>query len=313
MEMREIRRPGFIWIDIFNPSIADLKKIGEEYKLDLTTIYDCMEPEHLPKFEIVDNTTFIILRSYDHESSKKSDKIQTVTNKVAMFFSSDFLITIHRQEQIFIKDLFDKMNSDQPDTIFSTYLLANDIMFKMVRSYEPVVHGIYELFEALEQDVFNKNKKVRMVQSYLLKRRIDIIKRVLLLMKDPIVGLMNSAPAKTRLEFKNTKEYVDKLVYQVDVVHDNLVALLSLQLAIASQQTNEASHRANEVMRVLTIFSIFFLPINFVASVYGMNFSWMPFAGEPWGFWFAILVMVLTTVGIFLWFRRRGIMQSKDL
>jgi magnesium transporter len=313
MQMREIRREGFVWIDIINPTISDLKKVGETYKLDLTTIHDCLEPEHLPKFEIIENTTFIILRAYDNESNKKSDKIQTITNKVAMFFSNEFLITIHRQEQIYIKDLFDKMNSDQPDNIFSTHLLANDIIFKVGKTYEQAIHSVYELFEAFEQDVFNKNKKTKMVQSYLLKRRIDIMKRVLSLMKDPVSGLMNSAPAKARLDFKSTKEYLEKLIYQVDVVHDNLVALLSLQMAMVSQVTNEASHRANEVMRLLTVFSMFFLPINFIASLYGMNFAWMPFLKEEWGFWIAILVMVIVTLSIYLWFRRRGIMQAKDL
>lgn len=313
MDIREIRRPNFLWLDITNPNANDLQKIGLEYKLDLSTINDCLEPEHLPKYEIVDNTTFIILRAYDAESNKKSDKVQTITNKVAMFFSNDFLITIHRIEQPYIRDMFDKMNTpEMKDRTFSTFLVANDIMYKVARTYEHAIHAVYQAFEAFEQDVFNKNKKVKMVQSYLLKRRIDIVHRVLTLMKDPVVGLMNSAQGKTRLEFKNTKEYVDKLIYQIDVVHHNLVALLNLQLSLAAQVTNEASRKTNEVMRVLTIFSVFFMPINFIASIYGMNFEHIPLLKEEAGFWIAIASMALVTLWIFFWFLKKGFMHSRD-
>lgn len=313
MDIREIRRPGFVWLDITNPEVTDLKKIGVEYKLDLTTIHDCLEPEHLPKYEIIDSTVFIILRAYDNESNKKSDKVQTITNKVAMFFSNEFIITIHRLEQSFIKEMFDRMNSpEMKDKTFSTYLVANDIMIKVGRTYENGINSVYQAFEAFEQDVFNKNKKLKMVQSYLLKRRIDIIHRVLTLMKDPVLGLMNSAQGKTRLEFKNTKEYLDKLIYQIDVVHDNLVALLNLQLSLASQVTNEASRKTNEVMRVLTIFSVFFMPINFIASIYGMNFEHMPLLREEAGFWLVLGVMALVTLWIFVWFLRKGFMNSRE-
>lgn len=311
MEIREIRRPSFIWLDIVNPLAADLQRIGSDYKLDLSTINDCMEPEHLPKFEVIENTTFIILRAYDFESNKKSDKIQTLTNKVAMFFSNEFIITVHRQEQLYIKEIFDKLKSDQPDKILSTHALANDIIYRVAKTYEHAVNDVYQAFESFEQEVFNKNKKVRLVTSYMLKRRIDIVRRVLTMMKDPLLGLTNSAQGKMRLEYKDTKEYLDKLIYQMDVVHDNLVALLSLQLSIASQATNEASRKANEVMRVLTLFSVFFLPINFIASLYGMNFEKMPFLKEDYGFWWIMALMLLLTSSIFIWFAKKGFFVSR--
>lgn len=312
MEIREIRRPSFVWLDIVNPLAADLQKIGLEYKLDLSTINDCMEPEHLPKFEVIENTTFIILRAYDFESNKKSDKIQTATNKVAMFFSNEFIITIHRQEQVYIKEIFEKLKNEQTEKIVSTHGLANDIIYKVAKTYEHAINDVYQAFESFEQEVFNKNKKVKLVTSYKLKRRIDIVRRVLTMMKDPLLGLTNSAQGKTRLEYKDTKEYLDKLIYQMDVVHDNLVALLSLQLSIASQATNEASHKANEVMRVLTVFSVFFLPINFIASLYGMNFGKMPFLHDEYGFWIIIAVMLLFAGSIFFWFMRKGFIAHRD-
>jgi magnesium transporter len=173
--------------------------------------------------------------------------------------------------------------------------------------------SVYKTFDSFEQDVFNKSKKIKLVQSYLLKRRINIMRRVLSLMKEPIVGLMALAPPKCRLDYKNTKDFIDKMTYQADVVHDNLVSLLSLQISLASQVTNEASHRTNEVMRTLTIVSIFFMPLNFISGIYGMNFDSMPFLKSSFGFWLILLLMLGSTTFIYRWLNQKGWLHSKDL
>lgn len=313
MQIREIKTDSFLWVDLIDPSTADLEKIGKQFQLDPTTIHDCLEPEHLPKYETVNNTHFIILRAYDFEASKKSDSVQTITNKVALFISNEFLITIHRQEQVYIKELFDKTLSESKDKAQSTHALANEIMFRVAKTYDVGLMTVYKSFDSFEQDVFSKTKKIKLVQSYLLKRRINVMRRVLTLMKEPVSGLMMSSPPKCRLDFKNTKEFLDKMSYQADVVHDNLVSLLSLQIALASQYTNEASHRTNEVMRVLTIVSIFFMPLNFIAGLYGMNFSSMPGLQFDFGFWLIILFMIFTTMVTYFWIRRHGwLTSSKD-
>ncbi len=312
MQTREIKTDSFHWVDITDPTTADLEKIGKQFSLDATAIHDCMEPEHLPKHETLNDVHFVILRAYDFEADRKSDSVQTITTKVAIFISQQFLITIHRQEQPYIRELFEKTQIDSKDKIFSTFALANEIIYRVTKTYEVALHGMYKLFDSFEQDVFNKNKKVKLVQSYLLKRRINIMRRVLSLMKEPILGLMMASPPKCRQDYKNTKEFIDKMSYQTDVVHDNLVSLLSLQISLASQLTNEASHKTSEVMRTLTIVSIFFMPLNFLAGIYGMNFSWMPFLNDQIGFWVILIVMIASTMGVYGWFQQKGWLQSKD-
>lgn len=312
MQTREIKVDSFQWVDIIDPSTADLEKIGKQFLLDPTTIHDCLEPEHLPKLETMNDTHFVILRAYDFEADKKSDSVQTITNKVAIFVSPQFLITIHRQEQPYIRELFEKTQNEIKEKISSTYSLANEIIYRVTKTYEVGLMSVYKAFDAFEQDVFNKNKKIKLVQSYLLKRRINIMRRVLSLMKEPIVGLMAVAPPKCRLDYKNTKEFIDKMAYQADVIHDNLVSLLSLQISLASQLTNEASHKTNEVMRTLTIVSIFFMPLNFIAGVYGMNFEKMPFLNSHIGFWVVILMMIASAMLIYSWFQKKGWLHSKD-
>ncbi len=77
-------------------------------------------------------------------------------------------------------------------------------------------------------------------------------------------------------DLAQVREPLDKHIYYADDIHEEITGLLNLHLALMAQRTNEASFRTNEVMRVLTVFSIFFLPLNFIAGIYGMNFENMP-------------------------------------
>jgi len=87
--------------------------------------------------------------------------------------------------------------------------------------------------------------------------------------------------------------------FYADELLEDVNNLLSMQLALAS-------HRTNEVVRVLTVFSVFFLPLTFIVGVYGMNFHFMPELRSPWGYPAVLVGMGLVTLAIYLWFRSRG-------
>jgi magnesium transporter len=99
--------------------------------------------------------------------------------------------------------------------------------------------------------------------------------------------------------YTDVKEQAEGLHFYADELTDYATNLTGLQLALASQKTNQ-------VMRILTVFSAFFLPLTFIVGVYGMNFEHMP--ELPWRYGYAMvwLVMLAVTAGIWLWFRRRG-------
>jgi magnesium transporter len=99
--------------------------------------------------------------------------------------------------------------------------------------------------------------------------------------------------------FQDLRENAQSMHFYADELLDDVNNLLSIQLALAS-------HRTNEVVRVLTVFSVFFLPLTFIVGVYGMNFQHMPELRERWGYPAVLLGMGAVTLAIYLWFRRRG-------
>jgi magnesium transporter len=85
---------GTSWIDLTEPTNAEMQEISEQFGLNPHTVKDCMEPEHLPKYEKDEQTHFLILRFYDHNFNSTMATIQELTNKLAIFFSDTFIITM---------------------------------------------------------------------------------------------------------------------------------------------------------------------------------------------------------------------------
>ena len=99
--------------------------------------------------------------------------------------------------------------------------------------------------------------------------------------------------------YEDMRDYQLRLETEADELHDNINNLVSLYISLSSQKTNE-------VMRILTVFSAFFLPLTFIVGVYGMNFQYMPELTHKWGYPGIILLMVVITISIFQWFKRKN-------
>jgi magnesium transporter len=97
----------------------------------------------------------------------------------------------------------------------------------------------------------------------------------------------------------DVRENAETLYFATDELLEDVQHLLSLELAAAD-------HETNEVMRVLTVFAAFFLPLTFIVGIYGMNFDLMPELRWPLGYPLVLLVMAAVSVAIYVWFRRRG-------
>src|SRR5688572_7293053 len=104
-KVTELSNNVFEWLDITSPTEAELDTIASTYHLHPALVNDCLQPDHLPKYERMTNYSFIIFRIYTENDLPEADSVQELTNKIAIFYSENFLLTIHRQKQ----SLFDKV------------------------------------------------------------------------------------------------------------------------------------------------------------------------------------------------------------
>jgi magnesium transporter len=293
---KESKENHFKWIDVEDPSVEELQQIAREYHLHPSSVQDCLDPEHLPKFEEIDNVVFVIARLYDHLSKTDADTIQQLTRKVAVFVSTDFLITIHRSHQPFLLTIKEKyVDNGKCENEF--HLLCS-ILDAMILSYDHPADQLGKDIDFYESKIFLKVRIPDLLKKlYQLKRKASVIKRVLILSKD----ILN------RLDDKHVKgPYIndarDSFVHMntiFDEIQEDIHNLLNIYLSISAQRTNE-------VMRVLTVFSVFFLPLTFIVGIYGMNFDLMPELKWEYGYAFSYGLMIAVTLVIYQWFKRKG-------
>jgi magnesium transporter len=291
---RNTGKKKFEWIDVINPTAEELKSVAEEHSLHANAVQDSLQPEHLPKFEWIDNTVFIIGRVYDYLSSADADTIQDISNKIAIFVAKDFIITIHRGEQPFL----DAIRSKHFDT--AQCATPNDLLIKILyyilQSYVTPSLLLAEELDQLEALIVLKNQTNSVLRKlYHLKRKAAVCLRILRLSKTIIDNLDRNTSAVIQ---QDLREFFLGLETSYDQTIENANNLLNLYISLSSQRTNE-------VVRVLTLFSVFFMPLTFIVGIYGMNFEFMPELRSPYGYPVVMTIMGVITLGIYTWFRKK--------
>ena len=302
----------FRWIDVINPTREDLTELAETHNLHPTSVEDTLEPEHLPKAETFDNVTFLVLRAFNADCVDHCSRVPELTRKVAIFYGPHVLLTIHHKPSPYVEKVWAQYAERPRETVGIERVLV-DLFGEIVGSYQAPLVGCQKQLDGFEDEIFGHGtrRRFRMLNSYYLRRRAVVLKHVLRTTLEPLARVQTQLPAgpasrKLAPLFQNVREQIEALLFGASDVAESLTALINLHLSVQGQRSNEASRRTNEVMRVLTIFSCFFLPINFIAAIYGMNFEFLPELHLRFGYPLALLMMVATAAITWEWFRRRG-------
>lgn len=282
----------FIWIDICQPDKSSLDKIAEEYQLDFFQIKDSLEPGHLPKFEKQPKYNFLILRAFTSRIENGATTINELSNKIAFFYNEKKLITIHRSDFSFLEDVQKEYSSPEEILVF--------IMHKMLETYQNPLSDLDEKIMQIEKTIFLKDySKVSLEDLYYIKAQTRITKKLLQIFQNVVQQIEVAEPFKTALQ--DIKDKLLSLLLNYDEVLENANNLLNTYLSVNAQ-------KSNDVMRLLTIFSAFFLPLTFIAGIYGMNFEFMPELKWRVGYFLTWGVMIIVAGCIYLWFKRKQIL-----
>jgi len=287
------------------PTAAELTDIAERYGLHAVAVNDCLDPEHLPKYEAFDTHAFIILRACDESAEVSGVTVQDLTRKIAIFFSPQFLITIHRKDQLWLSAIHERpAMAKNPNRNGFLPLLLSQICNAALDTYLGPMERIESRLDAFETKLFSGGVvsgevfRRELHEIHILKHQVTVYKRLLWRTSDVVQHIVPGA-GKAATLFRDVQENAESYHFYADELLDDANTLLNVQLALAS-------HRTGEVMRVLTVFSVFFLPLTFIVGVYGMNFRFMPELNSPWGYPAVLGAMLLVTLLIYRWFRSRG-------
>ena len=203
------------WIDITNPTEEELFALALKYNLSDEAVKDCLQPDHLPKYEEIDHTRFIVSRIYDVNQSADADTIQEVSRKISIFITDSHVITVHRSEQPIIDVI---RNKEIPaNTCNDMHQVVLHILNKVILSYNEPALKLADEVDFFESKIFLRKKIPNLLKNiYRIKRKVSTIRKILFLSKDIV----------NKLEVERKKDPIFRELYdnfiQQETLYDQL-------------------------------------------------------------------------------------------
>jgi len=292
MIIKEKAFESFTWIDIENANKKELEVIASKYNLNYFLIKDALDIGHLPKYEQLHQHDFFIFRAYTSNVKLNIDEIGEMSNKIAFFIFDDKLITIHRAHFPFLN------LEEEKDIKISEFFLK--IVGFMIDSFKTPTLEISDKITEIEKTIFLKDYRAVLIEElYYIKTQSRILKKIISITEATI--LKSQDKYKISYIYQDIQDTLLNLLTVNEESVDNSTHLMNTYLSLSDQKNNE-------VVRLLTIFSVFFLPLTFIAGIYGMNFKFMPELNWKLGYAFTLSLMAIVVIVIYLWFRRKRIL-----
>ncbi|MCU7551003.1 hypothetical protein OCK74_17930 [Chitinophagaceae bacterium LB-8] len=284
------------WIDFTQPTQGEMEQLAKRYGLNNYIVRDCLDPDHLPKYDLIEDVHFLILRFFSHSFDKQIATVQDLTNKIAIFYNHDFLLTLHKDEVRFIESIREKYV--QPGKCSSTDEVVIKIILQALESFNNPVMRLSERIDFYENHILLKGMAHGYIEAlYYIKQQASMCNKILLLMLEPINHI--KANKQNSVDLQELKEQHVKIQTLYNQALEDVNNLMNLYMSFTAQRTND-------VMKVLTIFSVFFMPLTFISGIYGMNFEYMHELHSKWGYPVVLSLMVLVSLGIYAWIKKKN-------
>ena len=166
------------------------------------------------------------------------------------------------------------------------------------------------LLEDFEVKVF-KHSGDTFEDGYFLKRRANTFHQVIRMTLDILPNVFK-AYSDEASQLQDVKENGERLQFLAKEFYENISNLVTLQLSLQSHRMTMGSFKTNEVMRILTLFSVFFMPLNLLTGIYGMNFENMPELKWEHGYFYLLGIMCVFTGSILYYFKRKGFFEDQN-
>ena len=290
------------WINIDGLHDIDLiSNIGELFGLHPLVLEDIVNTEQRPKMDDYDEYIFIVSKMlyYDLELHK----IQF--EQLSLILWRNFVISFQEREGDVFEPVRERLRKGKgrirkmgPD-----YLLYA-LMDAVVDNYFIVLENIGERIEELEEGLVSNPKPDILQSIHEFKRELIYLRRSVWPLRELISSLERGETGlireKTTLYLKDVYDHTIQVIDTVETYRDVVSGMMDLFLS-------SVSNRMNEVMKMLTVIATIFIPLTFIAGIYGMNFENMPELKWHWGYPIALSAMLIIGIIMLLWFRRKKI------
>lgn len=293
-------KPTVTWVNIDGlHEVEIMEKIGKHFSLHPLVLEDILNTEQRPKIEDFDDYIFIVLKMLHYDQNDNEVKAEQISIIVGQNFVLSF------QERV--GDIFNPLrerirNAKGRVRKMGADYLAYNLMDAIVDNYFTVLEKLGEQIERTEEELVTNPTPETLQTLHNLKREMIFLRKSVWPLREVVSRLeRGESPLikeSTGIYLRDVYDHTIQVIDTVETFRDMLSGMLDIYLS-------SVSNRMNEVMKVLTIIATIFIPLTFVAGIYGMNFEYMPELKWHWVYPRAFWIVIAGIAGFMLFYFRR--------
>jgi magnesium transporter len=293
-------KPSVTWINIGGLHEIDvIEKVGKHFDLHPLLLEDVVNTGQRPKLEDYGNYLFIVLKMLSY--NEEEDIIEA--EQISLVLGQNFVISFQEN----VGDVFNPVRERIRKTKgrirkvgadYLAYALADAI----VDNYFIILEKIAEQIEDLEQELVSNPSQKTLYAIHVLKREMIFLRKSVWPLREVVSALERGESslinASTITYLRDLYDHTIQVIDTIETFRDMISGMLDIYLS-------SIGNRMNEIMKVLTMIATIFIPLTFIAGIYGMNFEYMPELGKKWGYPAVLFLMLIIGCIMVIYFRRK--------
>jgi magnesium transporter len=294
---------GIAWIGLYRPDEHEFAAVAREFDLHELAVEDAVHAHQRPKLERYGDTLFVVLRP-----ARYIDETETVEfGEIHILAGPQFVITVRHAEAPDIASVRQSLEARPELLSRGTVAIVHAIMDRVVDDYAPVVAGVENDIDEIENEVFGGSPNVSR-RIYELTREVIQFQRATRPLSSILDQLMTAPDVgdEERRYLRDVQDHALRVQEQVDSFRELLQNILSVNLTLEAKALSETGTVQNEEVKKISAWAAILFAPTLIGTIYGMNFDHMPELHWVVGYPVALALMVSLSVGLYLLFKRRG-------
>ncbi|TYL55905.1 magnesium/cobalt transporter CorA [Nocardioides sp. BGMRC 2183] len=294
-----VEEGDFIWVGLHEPEHHELAAVAEVFDLHRLAVEDAVKAHQRPKLERYDASLFLVLKTLWYVDA--DDAVET--GEINVFVGSDFVVTVRHGSGSPLRDARRSLESRQAMLDHGPSGVVYGVCDAVVDSYAAVLAGLENDVDEVEAAVFGDRRTDESGRIYTLKREVAEVRRAVLPLREPMHRFATGATSQVVEEaapfFRDIVDHLARAAEQIDTLEGLLSSAFDGHMARIAAQQNDDMRKISAAIGLAAVPTL-------IAGVYGMNFDHMPELHWMFGYPFALLLMIATSLGLWWFFKRSG-------
>jgi len=291
---------GLLWVDIEDMTSEDAEILSNVFHFHPLAVEDCVSRSiHPPKIDDFEGYLFIIVHGINYYV--ESDVVETT--ELNLFVGKNYVVTNHDVPMRSVTSMLERIRKDGRPMRRGVDFLAHDFIDALVDNIVPTIDEMNDKSATVEAEALQEPKRETLASIMQLKRSILALERVMAPQRGILDRLSRGEYSligeRARIYYRNIYDHL----LRIEMLNYNLRDIVDSTL---STYLSSVSNRMNEVMKVLTLIATIFIPLTFIAGIYGMNFANMPELQWRYGYFIILIVMAVIGISLAVYFKRKS-------